>query len=207
MTIKLKYILFAIVFLAIAVAASKSEYDIIEDFVNNPYRVLKIPPWTSMKEVKRKYNELVRKHHPDKSRNHDSSEKFMEIQQAYQRIKTKRSIEQEEENDDFDEESDPFVNSIFDTLKYILTMAILFSVFYFFYWISFTIWAYICRPLFYILTAFIICDRMLPHYFYKYDHQIYFSLLFGLVLWKVRPGFILRLFRKQEDQVENKKNR
>ena len=35
------------------------------DFLINPYRVLGIPPWSSMKTIKGKYRELIKKYHPD----------------------------------------------------------------------------------------------------------------------------------------------
>ena len=50
--------------------------------VYNPYRVFKLPPWSSMKTIKKKYNELVRKYHPDKSHG-DTRKEFETIQQSY----------------------------------------------------------------------------------------------------------------------------
>ena len=57
-----------------------------KEFINNPYRVFNLPPWTPMKQIKKKYNELVRQYHPDKSHK-DTRKEFEMIQRSYDTIK------------------------------------------------------------------------------------------------------------------------
>ena len=65
-----------------------------KDVVYNPYRVFGLPPWTSMKKIRKKYNELVRKFHPDKSHK-DTRKEFELIQQSYDIIKKSRKENEE----------------------------------------------------------------------------------------------------------------
>ncbi|RKY03146.1 MAG: hypothetical protein DRP54_00280 [Spirochaetes bacterium] len=67
--------------------------------ISDPYAVLGISPSSSNEEVKKAYRELANKYHPDKV-SHLGNEfielakkKFIEIQEAYQRIKAERNIE------------------------------------------------------------------------------------------------------------------
>ena len=59
--------------------------------VYNPYRVFGLPPWTSMKKIKKRYNELVKKYHPDRSET-GNREEFEIIQQAFEMIKKERKV-------------------------------------------------------------------------------------------------------------------
>lgn len=54
--------------------------------VKNPYKVLGIKMNADKKEIKKAYRVLARKHHPDTPGG--SQEKFQEIQDAYEQIKT-----------------------------------------------------------------------------------------------------------------------
>lgn len=70
-----------------------------DEFSSNPYYDLGIGPWSTFDEIKAKYKELIKKYHPDKS-GKDTQDKFMKIQRAYEKIKSKRKINNE---DDFEE--------------------------------------------------------------------------------------------------------
>ena len=66
--------------------------------MNDPYKILGVPPTATDEEVKKAYRELARKYHPDKYANTDladlASEKMKEINAAYEQITAQRSGKQ-----------------------------------------------------------------------------------------------------------------
>jgi hypothetical protein len=69
----------------------------LEQYTFNPFRVLGIAPWSSNHDIKKKYNELVRKVHPDRNKSPNAAEQFRVLQKAYEEIKTKRGIKGDNE--------------------------------------------------------------------------------------------------------------
>ena len=82
----LKKILFCS--LIINITSFTFSFNIISDIFNyrgvvyNPYRVFGLPPWTSMKKIKKKYKELVKKYHPDKSHTRKEFETCLSLMEA-----------------------------------------------------------------------------------------------------------------------------
>ena len=66
--------------------------------MNDPYRVLGVPPTATDEEVKKAYRDLARKYHPDKYADTDlselASEKMKEVNAAYEQICSMRSAKQ-----------------------------------------------------------------------------------------------------------------
>ena len=66
--------------------------------MNDPYKILGVPPTATDDEVKKAYRELARKYHPDKYAGTDladlASEKMKEVNAAYEEIQTMRSGKQ-----------------------------------------------------------------------------------------------------------------
>ncbi len=67
--------------------------------MNDPYKILGVPPTATDDEVKKAYRELARKYHPDKYAGTDlaelASEKMKEVNAAYEEIQTMRSGRQQ----------------------------------------------------------------------------------------------------------------
>lgn len=63
--------------------------------MNDPYKVLGVPPSATDEEVKKAYRNLARKYHPDKYRDSDladlANEKMKEINAAYEEIQKMRA--------------------------------------------------------------------------------------------------------------------
>ena len=63
--------------------------------MNDPYKVLGVPPTATDDEVKKAYRDLARKYHPDKYRDSDladlATEKMKEVNAAYEEIQKLRS--------------------------------------------------------------------------------------------------------------------
>lgn len=66
--------------------------------MNDPYKILGVPPTATDEEVKKAYRDLARKYHPDKYAGTDladlASEKMKEINAAYEQINAERSGKQ-----------------------------------------------------------------------------------------------------------------
>lgn len=54
---------------------------------SNPFKVLGISSFSSLKEVKDRYHELCHKYHPDNPKTGDT-QKFLELNKAYKQITT-----------------------------------------------------------------------------------------------------------------------
>ena len=135
-----------------------SELTNYKDMIINPYRVLGIPPWSSMKKIKRKYNELVKKYHPDKSET-GNREDFELIQKSFELIKKKRK--ENEEN----EEDISFSSVLRSTIGDILNVEIIFGLIYIVAYAIYKFNELIYVPVFYMIISFTIIDNIFPHFF------------------------------------------
>ena len=151
--------------------------------VYNPYRVFGLPPWSSMKKIRKKYNELVRKYHPDKS-HRDTRKEFEMIQQSYDLIKKKRK--ENEEN----EEEMGFSSVISDTIRAIINVELLFLVIYAMAFISFKFQMLIAIPLFYLIFSFTLVDNVIPHWFQTEFNEYVASFIFGILLYYLHRKYI-----------------
>ena len=191
------------------------ENDFYDEIVNNPYRELRIPPWSSIDQVKQKYKELVKAYHPDKTKNRNAHEKFLAIQKAYEKIKNRRkSAEKDESYDDYDdydsEEINSFYDALSDAMKLISGCWIFLSLIYLISWLCHKFYAIVYAPLFSIFTSFVLCDRIFPHYFKNHNTQILYSLLFGVLIFyskKILNYIFARMCKKTTVKINDKKNK
>lgn len=63
-----------------------------ENEIKRAYNVLGVAPSCSNEQIKKSYRTLVMKYHPDINHSSSSPERFREVQEAYEIIKTKRGI-------------------------------------------------------------------------------------------------------------------
>ena len=151
--------------------------------IYNPYRVFGLPPWSSMKKIKKKYNELVRKYHPDKTHK-DTRKEFEMIQQSYDIIKNQRK--ENEEN----EEEMSFSIVITDTIRSIINVELIFLAIYSISYITFTFQMLIAVPLFYMIISFTLIDNIIPHWFRTEYNQYIISFVVGVFLYIFHKQFI-----------------
>jgi curved DNA-binding protein CbpA len=191
----------------------KSEYDFYDDVVNNPYRELRLPPWSTMSQIKQRYKELVKIYHPDKTKNRNAHDKFLAIQQAYERIKNRRKgADKEEASDDYDDQESEEINSFFDALsdvlKIIIAIGISLSFIHFVSWLCYRFYALVYTPFFSLVSSFVICDRLFPHYFKNLENQILYSTIFGIMIYfskKILSSLFSRLWGTKDLQSTDKK--
>ena len=167
-----------------------------KDVVYNPYRVFGLPPWTSMKKIRKKYNELVRKFHPDKSHK-DTRKEFELIQQSYDIIK--KSRKENEEN----EEEMSFSTVITETIRSILGVEIIFFAIYMLAYITYKFQMLIVEPLFYLIISFTIIDNIFPHWFKEDYYQYLISFILGIGLYYFHKKNIRKLFIRTNDKKIN----
>ena len=167
-----------------------------KDVVYNPYRVFGLPPWTSMKKIRKKYNELVRKYHPDKSHK-DTRKEFELIQQSYDIIK--KSRKENEEN----EEEMSFSTVIAETIRSILGVEIIFFAIYMLAYITYKFQMLIVEPLFYLIISFTIIDNIFPHWFKEDYYQYLISFILGIGLYYFHKKNIRKLFIRTNDKKIN----
>jgi hypothetical protein len=201
--------------IAAMITFTRCEYDFYDDIVNNPYRELRIPPWSTMSQVKQKYKELVKMYHPDKTKNRNSHDKFLAIQQAYERIKNRRKSENTYESSyDYDEndeseEDNSFYDAISDTIKIISGCGVSMTFIYFVSYMCYKFYALIYGPLFSMITSFVIIDRLFPHYFKNWENQVIYSFVFGIILIfskKIMNAILTSVFGDKNSFTKTKQN-
>ena len=190
--------LFAFIVVLACLSIFKCENDFnVDDYLENPYRVLRIPPWSSFSDIKKRYMELVKKYHPDKNKDNDSEtkDKFMNVQKAYETLKKNRKTTNEE-----DDAEDPFFQAIFDTIQYSGIFIFGGALTYFVFWISFKIFEKLWVMMIYIGIPLIIIDKLFPHYFRTMNAQYTtsFSISFFFYFRKQIYNFFRYFFTSKE---------
>ena len=160
----------------------------------NPYRVFGLPPWSSMKEIKKRYRHLIKQYHPDKTHK-KTVEQFELIQTAYEQIKKERK----EKNENDEEKEISFFTLIKATIKEILFIEILFTVAYYASYWTYNLQKFLMKPILYMICSYVIVDNYIPHFFNDRITQLLVSCLIGLGI------FILIQFSgesKEKDKQE-----
>jgi hypothetical protein len=167
---------------------AKADEDDYESILENPYRVLEIAPWSSMEVVRKRYNELAKKSHPDMKSG--SSSKFMKIQSAYEQIKSARKLN--------DEDDSLLKNIFFDFLYSVISVFSIMGSCYLISWACFKFFEYIWKFVTTIIIAFLFIDKFLPHFFKTSGSQTMASIALGLILYYKEKilKFISGLFYK-----------
>ena len=161
-----------------------------QEFMNNPYRILGLAPWSSMKKIKKKYNDLVKKTHPDKSET-GSREEFELIQHAFEKIKKERK--EIEENEDIS-----FSSVIRNTISNVLNIEVLFVAAYSISYLIYKFQIMIYVPLFYMIISFTVIDNVFPHFFKDEFFEYITGLIMGYLLYSQHKKF----FRNDKTQKD-----
>ena len=175
--------------LIISITSFTINFNFFSDFLDykgvvyNPYRVFKLPPWSSMKAIRKKYNELVKKYHPDKSHK-DTRKEFEMIQQSYDLIKKKRKENEENETEM------SFSAVISETIRSIINVELIFLAIYFLANITFKFQMLIVVPLFYMIISFTFIDNMIPHWFQTEYQKFFTCLIVGIILFILHKKYL-----------------
>ena len=136
-----------------------------------------------MKTIRKKYNELVKKYHPDKSHS-DTRKEFEMIQQSYDLIKKNRKENEENEIEM------SFSSVISDTIRSIINVELIFLGIYFLAYITFKFQMLIVIPLFYMIISFTFIDNMIPHWFQTEYLKFFTCFIVGIILFIIHKKYI-----------------
>ena len=165
-----------------------------QEFVQNPYRILGLPPWTSMEKIKKKHKELVKKYHPDKSEG--NREIFESIQQAFEKIKKERKETEEDENLSFS-------SVVKGTISKVLNIEVLFVAAYSVSYITFKFQSLIYVPLFYMIISFTIIDNLFAHFFSEEIIEYITCVIAGWFLYTQHKKY----FNKNPEEKKKKEKK
>lgn len=169
----------------------------LNDYTSNPYRVFNLPPWSSMKVIKKRYNELVLKYHPDKS-GKNTKEQFQLVKDSYQAIKKERK-----EHEDSEQEIS-FKGVLRKLIRSIFNVEILFMVVYVISYIIFQLQILIVVPVFYLILSFTVVDNMFPHYFNDTSNQYLYCIIIGVVLYLIHRRHFKSEPKGTKNNLKNK---
>ena len=192
----IKILLFSLIISIIYSKNNFGNYFNYKGVVYNPYRVFGLPPWSSMKKIKKKYNELVRKYHPDKSHK-DTRKEFELVQQSFDIIKKKRK-----ENEENDEEIS-FSSVLIETFRSILNVELIYLGVYTLTYISFTFQMLIVEPLFYMILSFTTIDNMIPHWFRTTFEEYLTCFIAGIILYIFHKSYIRNICKRTNKPKNN----
>ena len=165
------------------------------DFLINPYRVLGIPPWSSMKTIKGKYRELIKKYHPDQTKG-KTRQQFELIQTAYEKIKVERQNYKDENGE---EKEINFKFIIQKCFREIVIVEIIFTIVYYIAYWTYSIQKMLIKPLIYIVFCCCIINNFFTHYFNDDFSEYYTGFLIGISLFILVKLFsCFRSKKKQE---------
>lgn len=179
--------LFTLFFILISLQVISSAFDFdsfdYKSMTANPYRVLGVAPWSSMKTMKSKYKKLVKKYHPDKQGG--SAEKFRLIQKSYEDIKKQRK---EATGEDVNEESEEEV-TLFSigkkTVGEIFQLQIVFLIIYYLSNFWYKLHQYLLKPIFIFISIYAMIDRVIPHYFESgFQEFEWVCILSGVIIFQ-----------------------
>jgi len=161
------------------------------EFSSNPYYDLGISPWSTFEQIKAKYKELIKKFHPDKS-GKDTQDRFMKIQRAYEKIKSKRKIKNE---DDFEESRlDNIITMAIEGLFKIIVLVVVLWCFKFFSELFSSFLRFIWfKCVMYYVSHWII-ETFFSHMIKEQTHLLFYSVILMLLLSYLKN----KIFNKKE---------
>ena len=137
-------------------------------YSGNPYFVLKIPPWSKFKDIKKRYQKLR-----DKAKAHNTinSNEFQEYRKAY------RALEEEYEKNDYEEKT--FFGVLFKTFKNIIYYELIVLLLLFISWFVYTFNTYAAL----LVVTFVTIDNLIPHWFSTMFTQYIASFILGTIIY------------------------
>jgi len=164
--------------------------ELSDEFTSNPYYDLGLGAWSTFKDVKTRYRELIKKYHPDKS-GKDTQEKFMKIQKAFEKIKKERKINNDD--DDYEEGKETIILKLISDGFY--KLAILFFVLFIFkslmhYCYQFLDFIWFKFVLYYF--SYWIIDTFFSHKIRNNSHVLIYSILLTLLFNYIFNRYILK---------------
>ena len=179
----MKVNIFLLVILTIIVISNSKSFNFEDynynDFLINPYRVLGIPPWSSMKIIKSKYRELVKKYHPDKSKG-KTKHQFELIQTAYEKIKKEKD---DNKNEKGEEEEISFIIILKKSIKDIIIVEVIFTIIYYIAYWTYSLQKLLIKPLTYIILCWVIVINFFPHFFNNSNEEFLTGISAGLIIF------------------------
>ena len=174
----------------------------IEKYTFNPFSVLGIAPWSSNFDIKKKYNELVRKLHPDRNKSTNAGEQFRVLQKAYEEIKNKRGIKGDNEGST---QITGFLSFVKETVTDVLKLEGIFASLYFLFWLLYTFNQCLLKPLIVGIVSYNFIEGMLPHVFDSKRESAGASIIISLIFYLVRLGS--RCCCAKTNKNKNEKNK
>lgn len=160
-------------------------------YLNNPYRILKVSPLSTIHEIKKVYQKKIRETHPDKVKG--KTEEFEAIQTAYESIKKERKDYPENERKTI---KSIIIESIQDSFK----LEMYFMIIYYIIYILFQFQNLLFNPLLYYLISNTIISNLFTHLFDNNSEQSNFILLFSFLLLFITK-IIKRYFKKLKEKL------
>ena len=155
----------------------------IEQYTFNPFRVLGIAPWSSNSDIKKKYNELVKKLHPDRNKSENAVEQFRVLQKAYEEIKNKRGLKGDNEGST---QIKGFYSFAKETLLEVLRVEGIFTLFYGVVWVFYKFNQCLLKPFIIGIVSYNFIEGMLPHVFDSKGESAGVSIFISLVFYLMR---------------------
>jgi len=180
----------------------------------NPYRVLGVAPYHSMKHIKKVYKDFMIKLHPDKNpdKSEQAKKRFYEIQTAYEHIKdNKVSIDDSSqfENSEGNYNGGFIFNLSWEIISDSGSYCIILNIVY---WVSYGVFESV-KYLYSFITAIILCyfiiEHVASHLFENTQQQLIGALVLYVLYYALRSISWSKLIygdTKHQNNTKKKRN-
>ena len=159
-------------------------------YFGNPYFILKIPPWSKFKDIKKRYIKL---RETAKANNKINSDEFQKYKKAY------RSLEEEYEKNEYKENT--FFGVLFNTIKNIILYELVMLFLLLISWLVYKFNKYAAL----LVVTFVTIDNIIPHWFSTMFTQYIVSFILGTIIY-FKDFFYSFIFNKKVDDNDNNIN-
>lgn len=172
-------------------------------YICNPYSVLGVAPYYSMKDIKEKYLELMAQNHPEKItlNTDDMKTNYEKIQKAYEEIRLSRK----DEDDDDESSAAGYLFAIKKCFWSIFFGVVIVLLLYLAVSLAYEILNFTYRFIVILIFIFFPTEYFLAHKFENEETQYLFSVLMSLTIVSALY-FRTKFFTKKQDETDSKGN-
>ena len=160
----------------------------LDEYISTPYRILRIPPWSTDYAIKKKYKTLVKKLHSKKNSFSNVKDEFPLLQKAYEELKKTRKLESSNDNSNLK----GFYSFLYETFIIIFRTRCLFNLIHLICWLIYKVNQFIFKPMIFGIITFHLIETVFPHIFQTQIDVIIVTAILTILLYFLTKSLICK---------------